>query len=229
MSHPCLLTQPTAPTLPLPRAGRLKAVDVKPSRDGRGPAYAFLEFEEPRDAEDAVRGRDGHDFGGQRLRVEGARGNFVSASSRGPPRRSGYRVRITGLPQSASWQVRGVVPVCPPSPPPTTTTAHHTHALYTQRRCGCLPPALLSPTFGTRTPRTGWDGSLTLTRRPPPWEAGAPLVWRRTDEDEGGGRGVEGLRRRRRMSARADWRDARLAGVPLDGQATGRCRRRAGV
>jgi splicing factor, arginine/serine-rich 1 len=53
-----------------------------------------------------VRARDGYDFGGARLRVEHAKGGYVSTSSRGPPRRSGYRVRVSNLPGSASWQVR---------------------------------------------------------------------------------------------------------------------------
>ncbi|GAB2234413.1 hypothetical protein Drorol1_Dr00003665 [Drosera rotundifolia] len=35
----------------------------------RPPGYAFVEFEEARDAEDAIRGRDGYDFDGHRLRV----------------------------------------------------------------------------------------------------------------------------------------------------------------
>ncbi|XVF72625.1 hypothetical protein PTKIN_Ptkin12aG0135400 [Pterospermum kingtungense] len=81
----------------------------------RPPGYAFLEFEEARDAEDAIRGRDGYDFGGHRLRVElahGGRGrssldrhsSHSSGRGRGPSRRSEYRVLITGLPSSASWQ-----------------------------------------------------------------------------------------------------------------------------
>ncbi|KAF9688096.1 hypothetical protein SADUNF_Sadunf02G0161600 [Salix dunnii] len=82
----------------------------------RPPGYAFVEFEEARDAEDAIRGRDGYDFDGHRLRVElahGGRGN--SSSDRhsshsggrgrgGVSRRSEYRVVVTGLPSSASWQ-----------------------------------------------------------------------------------------------------------------------------
>ncbi|XVE73324.1 hypothetical protein DITRI_Ditri11bG0108500 [Diplodiscus trichospermus] len=81
----------------------------------RPPGYAFLEFEEARDAEDAIRGRDGYDFGGYRLRVElahGGRGrssidhhsSHSSGRGRGPSRRSEYRVLVTGLPSSASWQ-----------------------------------------------------------------------------------------------------------------------------
>lgn len=40
----------------------------------RPPAYAFLLFSDPRDAEDAIRGRDGYEFDGARLRVELAHG-----------------------------------------------------------------------------------------------------------------------------------------------------------
>ncbi|WJZ90342.1 hypothetical protein VitviT2T_009492 [Vitis vinifera] len=83
----------------------------------RPPGYAFVEFEESRDAEDAIRGRDGYDFDGHRLRVElahGGRGHSSSidrhshSSGRGgrggASRRSEYRVLVTGLPSSASWQ-----------------------------------------------------------------------------------------------------------------------------
>ncbi|XP_052183144.1 serine/arginine-rich-splicing factor SR34-like isoform X2 [Diospyros lotus] len=84
----------------------------------RPPGYAFVEFEEARDAEDAIRGRDGYDFDGHRLRVElahGGRGHSSSidrysshsggrGSRGGVSRRSEYRVLVTGLPSSASWQ-----------------------------------------------------------------------------------------------------------------------------
>ncbi|CAL5352300.1 hypothetical protein CsSME_00039942 [Camellia sinensis var. sinensis] len=90
----------------------------------RPPGYAFVEFEEARDAEDAIRGRDGYDFDGHRLRVElahGGRGHpsstdrYSSYSSGrggrggggrggGVSRHSDYRVLVTGLPSSASWQ-----------------------------------------------------------------------------------------------------------------------------
>ncbi|PIN15636.1 Alternative splicing factor ASF/SF2 (RRM superfamily) [Handroanthus impetiginosus] len=82
----------------------------------RPPGYAFVEFEDSRDADDAIRGRDGYNFDGHRLRVElahGGRGSssydhyssYSSGSSRGRiPRRSEYRVMVTGLPYSASWQ-----------------------------------------------------------------------------------------------------------------------------
>ncbi|XP_076910135.1 serine/arginine-rich splicing factor SR30-like [Bidens hawaiensis] len=79
----------------------------------RPPVFAFVEFEDYRDAEDAIRGRDGYKFAGQRLRVELAHGGrispsvdrYSSGSSRGGlSRRSDYRVYVTGLPSSASWQ-----------------------------------------------------------------------------------------------------------------------------
>ncbi|GMJ09178.1 Serine/Arginine-Rich Protein Splicing Factor 34 [Hibiscus trionum] len=93
--------------------GPIAQIDLKVPP--RPPGYAFVEFEEARDAEDAIRGRDGYDFGGNRLRVElahGGRGrssvdrhsNHSSGRGRGPSRRSEYRVVITGLPSSASWQ-----------------------------------------------------------------------------------------------------------------------------
>ncbi|GAB2218699.1 hypothetical protein Drorol1_Dr00001926, partial [Drosera rotundifolia] len=79
----------------------------------RPPGFAFVEFEDERDAEDAIRGRDGYDFDGNRLRVELAHGGRGYSSDRyrssnhraaGISRRSDYRVLVTGLPSSASWQ-----------------------------------------------------------------------------------------------------------------------------
>ena len=77
-----------------------------------------------RDAEDAVRGRDGYEIGRTRIRVEFPKqgrefrsgGGFWGGRGRGgfggrgrgrgggPPRRSDYRVLVSGLPQSGSWQ-----------------------------------------------------------------------------------------------------------------------------
>ena len=42
-------------------------VDLK--TPNRPPAYAFVEFDDPRDARDAVHGRDGYLFGGGAIRV----------------------------------------------------------------------------------------------------------------------------------------------------------------
>ncbi|PON65918.1 Splicing factor-like protein [Parasponia andersonii] len=95
--------------------GRIAHIDLKVPP--RPPGYAFVEFEDARDAEDAIRGRDGYDFDGHRLRVELAHGGRGHSSStdrhsshsggrggRGVSRRSEYRVMVTGLPSSASWQ-----------------------------------------------------------------------------------------------------------------------------
>lgn len=74
-----------------------------------------------RDADDAVRGRDGYEFDGRRIRVEFTRGSqnnrrevsrsrgnsssYSSRSGRGvPPRRSSNRVLVKGLPPTGSWQ-----------------------------------------------------------------------------------------------------------------------------
>ena len=89
--------------------GRIRQVDLK--TPARPPAFAFIEFDDSRDASDAVRGRDGYDFYGHRLRVELAKGSArgaVDRSSRSSrdfrPRQTGFRVRVKGLPMSASWQ-----------------------------------------------------------------------------------------------------------------------------
>uniref|UniRef100_A0A0E0DQJ5 RRM domain-containing protein n=1 Tax=Oryza meridionalis TaxID=40149 RepID=A0A0E0DQJ5_9ORYZ len=94
--------------------GRIVDIDLK--IPPRPPGYAFVEFEDPRDAQDAIYGRDGYDFDGHRLRVELAHGgtgrgpsfdrssSYSSAGRRGAARRTDYRVMVTGLPSSASWQ-----------------------------------------------------------------------------------------------------------------------------
>ncbi|XP_024538537.1 serine/arginine-rich-splicing factor SR34 isoform X2 [Selaginella moellendorffii] len=89
-------------------------VDIDLKLPPRPPGYCFIEFEDVRDAEDAIRGRDGYNFDGYRLRVEIAHGGrgppssdrYSSYGGRGGSvsRRSEYRVIITGLPSSASWQ-----------------------------------------------------------------------------------------------------------------------------
>ncbi|XP_031269368.1 serine/arginine-rich splicing factor SR30-like isoform X2 [Pistacia vera] len=92
-------------------------VDIDLKIPPRPPGYAFVEFEDYRDAEDAIRGRDGYNFDGYRLRVELAHGGrrhsssvdryssySGSGGSRGVSRRTDYRVLVTGLPSSASWQ-----------------------------------------------------------------------------------------------------------------------------
>ena len=87
--------------------GKIVFIDLK---NRRGPPFSFVEFEDPRDADDAVYARDGYDYDGYKLRVEfprGGGGSFRgsrsggsssgSSKGRGPPaRRSQYRVKVTG-------------------------------------------------------------------------------------------------------------------------------------
>ncbi|KAH7856234.1 hypothetical protein Vadar_034207 [Vaccinium darrowii] len=94
--------------------GRIAHIDLKTSP--RHPSYAFVKFEEARDAENAINGHDVYKFAGYRLRVEFARGGHGSSAldhysvyKRGGghgrvSRRSEYQVLVTGLPSSASWQ-----------------------------------------------------------------------------------------------------------------------------
>ncbi|MCO5603581.1 hypothetical protein L7F22_057732 [Adiantum nelumboides] len=96
--------------------GRIVDIDLK--LPPRPPGYCFIEFEDERDAEDAIKGRDGYIFDGCTLRVELAHGGRGPSSSSdrhssysytggrvgGVSRRSDFRVVVTGLPASASWQ-----------------------------------------------------------------------------------------------------------------------------
>jgi len=102
--------------------GSIKAIDIHNRFD---PAFAFVEFEDPRDAEDAVRGRDNKRFEGNRIKVQfprnsgaskiderrdaggsrGERGGYIRGRGRGLPiRRSENRVLVSGLPTTGSWQ-----------------------------------------------------------------------------------------------------------------------------
>lgn len=96
--------------------GKISFIDLK---NRRGPPFAFVEFEDPRDAEDAVHARDGYNYDGYTLRVEfprgtgpGGRGGGMGGGGGGrargrggpPSRRSEYRVLVSGLPPSGSWQ-----------------------------------------------------------------------------------------------------------------------------
>ncbi|GAA0162374.1 RNA splicing factor [Lithospermum erythrorhizon] len=103
-----------------------RILDIELKIPPRPPCYCFVEFESSHDAEDAIRGRDGYNFDGCRLRVElshGGRGQSSSSDRRGGyggghggrhgggstgrhgvSRHSDYRVIIRGLPSSASWQ-----------------------------------------------------------------------------------------------------------------------------
>ncbi|KAG3121556.1 hypothetical protein PI124_g261 [Phytophthora idaei] len=92
------------------------------------PGFAFVDFEDPRDADDAIRSMDGRDFLGGRIRVELARGGSRRDGGgggggrrdddrngrggggdrfergRNPPQRTDYRVRVTDLPHDVDWR-----------------------------------------------------------------------------------------------------------------------------
>ncbi|KAJ9146180.1 hypothetical protein P3X46_028482 [Hevea brasiliensis] len=94
-----------------------RILDIELKIPPRPPCYCFVEFENARDAEDAIKGRDGYNFDGCRLRVELAHGGRGQSSSdrrggyggggggrHGISRHSEFRVIVRGLPSSASWQ-----------------------------------------------------------------------------------------------------------------------------
>lgn len=58
-----------------------RILDIELKIPPRPPSYCFVEFESSRDAEDAIRGRDGYNFDGCRLRVELAHGGRGQSSS----------------------------------------------------------------------------------------------------------------------------------------------------
>ncbi|TPX49416.1 hypothetical protein SeLEV6574_g01484 [Synchytrium endobioticum] len=76
--------------------------------------FGFVEFDDPRDASDAVRGLDRTRFLGESIQVEPARGGRRDRERDGPrrersstsgPRGTGeYRLRVTNLPRGTSWQ-----------------------------------------------------------------------------------------------------------------------------
>ncbi|XP_057674509.1 serine/arginine-rich splicing factor 9 [Corythoichthys intestinalis] len=98
--------------------GKIREIELKNNR-GTIP-FAFIRFEDPRDADDAVYGRNGYVYGDTKLRVEYPRSSSNFSPMRGgggggerggprgrfgpPTRRSEFRVIVTGLPPSGSWQ-----------------------------------------------------------------------------------------------------------------------------
>ena len=54
-----------------------RIVHIKLPRCNHPPAFAFIEFEDKRDAEDAQYYRDGYEFDGNRLRVRLVKGRLV--------------------------------------------------------------------------------------------------------------------------------------------------------
>eukprot|EP01039_Chlorochromonas_danica_P010058 gene10058-11129_t len=82
------------------------------------PGFAFIDFEDDRDARDAVRDMDGRTIRDKRIRVEisrrgrmgrtpgtsGGAGGRASASGGGGGRGGDYRVRVVGLPRGVGWR-----------------------------------------------------------------------------------------------------------------------------
>ena len=55
------------------RYGKIRDIDIK--NPSRPPAFAFITYDDARDADDAIYGRDGYNFDGMRLRVEISNGD----------------------------------------------------------------------------------------------------------------------------------------------------------
>ncbi|MCJ1425977.1 hypothetical protein MMC29_003878 [Sticta canariensis] len=72
--------------------------------------FGFIEYDDPMDARDVVPAFHGSDLSGSRLTVQFARGSRQREPFSAPdrphprPRRTAYRMQITGLPGETSWQ-----------------------------------------------------------------------------------------------------------------------------
>jgi len=78
--------------------GKLRRVDIKNG-------YAFVHFDDDRDAEDAIRGEDGKDFMGRSLIVEPSRGGRDGGGGgRFGGKRFKWRLKVKGLDSRTSWQ-----------------------------------------------------------------------------------------------------------------------------
>eukprot|EP00918_Siedleckia_nematoides_P073367 GHVU01160094.1.p1 GENE.GHVU01160094.1~~GHVU01160094.1.p1 ORF type:complete len:262 (-),score=26.01 GHVU01160094.1:334-1119(-) len=85
-----------------------KVLDVSIKETISNVPFAFLEFNDSRDADDAIHEMNGYEMSGNRLRVEkpfASRGRKGERQPfQGPATKGGYRVTVTGLPHSGSWQ-----------------------------------------------------------------------------------------------------------------------------
>lgn len=84
--------------------GKINFIDLKNHRPS-GTPFAFIQFEDERDANDAISERDGYYFKGMKVKVEFSNStNRKTESGRKISKRSNYRCIISGLPPSGSWQ-----------------------------------------------------------------------------------------------------------------------------
>lgn len=88
--------------------GKLREVNLKNG-------YGFVEFEDPRDADDAVYECNGREMMGERILVEHSRGTARGFSSGrksrardkyGPPVRTPWRITVENLSTRISWQLQ---------------------------------------------------------------------------------------------------------------------------
>lgn len=75
----------------------------------QGSVYAFVEFDNVDDAENALNSINGELFMGNKIRIEFTRGEKIvgkrEQQKRKPPHRTPYRVEVYHLPRGCSWQV----------------------------------------------------------------------------------------------------------------------------
>jgi len=93
--------------------GRIRNVVIKRNEQG---TYGFCEFDDMRDAQDAVKDLDGSRFLGGRVKVEHARDSRAGGGSRSrgrspmrrkgnpPGKRTGYKLIVENLSTRTSWQ-----------------------------------------------------------------------------------------------------------------------------
>eukprot|EP01102_Stenamoeba_stenopodia_P010756 TRINITY_DN3269_c0_g2_i1.p1 TRINITY_DN3269_c0_g2~~TRINITY_DN3269_c0_g2_i1.p1 ORF type:complete len:206 (+),score=30.88 TRINITY_DN3269_c0_g2_i1:111-728(+) len=81
------------------RYGRIQSCDIKTG-------YGFVEFDDPRDAEDALHELHNTTLDGSRISVEFSKGprQSSSGSRSGGGARSDHRVSVDNLPREMSWQ-----------------------------------------------------------------------------------------------------------------------------